>query len=66
MARKSLIKVGLKLGYKKDKGKNSTREGRVVSMTKRQCLLDRQARIPVGEEWEIKLNRLEWSLKGQT
>lgn len=66
MAGKSLTKVGLKLGYKKDKGKDSTRKGRVVSMTKLQCLFDRQTRIPVGEEWEINLNRLEWSLKSQT
>ena len=60
------MKVGLKLGYKQDEGKKSTRKGRVVSTTKLQCLFDRQARSPVGEEWEIKLHRLEWSLKGQT
>lgn len=66
MAGKSLTKVGLKLGYKKDKGKDSTRKGIVVSMTKRQRLLDRQARVPAGEEWGIKLNGLEWSLKSQT
>lgn len=54
MARKSLMKVGLKLGYKRTKGRRAHAKGRVVSTAKLQCLFDRQARSPVGEEWGNK------------
>lgn len=47
---------GLKLGCKKDKGKNSMHKSKVVT-TAKTTVFERPARIPVGEEWEIKLNR---------
>lgn len=57
MARKGFMEEGaLKLGCKKDKGKNSMHKSKVVT-TAKTTVFERPARIPVGEEWEIKLNR---------
>lgn len=58
MARKSFSKeVGLKLEYRKDKGKEQHKQKQRSNEYGETAVSDRQARITVGEEREIELNR---------
>lgn len=49
--------VGLKLDYKKDKGKEQHEWKHRSNEYGKTAVSDRQARITVGEEREIELNR---------
>lgn len=48
-----------------DKGKEQHVQKQRSNECGKTTVFDRQARIPVGEEWEIKLNRYYGALKAR-